>query len=97
MGALRFHQGPLLVAYSGIAAIRTTISYVLLAAFIQRSLSQAFYISPHELFTVPITMVSCLLWTAILAASAVQCVPRGGENATYDYIGKLGLTSLEEL
>lgn len=43
------------------------------------------------------TMLSCFLWTAILAASSVQGAPHGGENATYDYIGKLGLTSLEKL
>lgn len=43
------------------------------------------------------TMLSFFLWTAILAVSAVQCVPHGGENATYDYIGKFGLTSLWDL
>lgn len=64
--------------------------------FIQTSLSRVIYISPHELLTVSVTMLSYFLWSTILAASSVQCVPLGGENATYDYIGKLGLTPLEK-
>lgn len=42
-------------------------------------------------------MLSCVLWVAALAASVVRCAPRGGDNVTYDYIGKFGLTSLEML
>lgn len=40
-------------------------------------------------------MLSRFLWIAILAASSVRSIPLGGENATYDYIGKLGLTRLK--
>lgn len=42
-------------------------------------------------------MLPCFLWVAVLAASAVRCAPHGGNNATYDYIGKFELTSFEGL